>query len=423
MTELQWDQNALAGELHALLEELAEFNATPGEGITRLAFSRECREAAWWLRRLMESKKLDTRIDPTGAVIGRLEGDSPRTVVIASHYDTVQNGGKFDGAAGIICGILILSQLKKQGIRLPYSLEVIATHDEEGARFEAAYFSTKGMFGLLKMPEEELYDKNGISLSQAMKDNGVVVEKLPRAARRPGEIAAFFEIHIEQGIQLESAGIHIGLVDRIVGLRRSMITITGRPDHAGATPMPLRLDAMDNAARVIAEIGNMSRRRPGTVATVGQVLVEPNVVNIIARQVKFSLDIRTGCQQELDEMHDEVLKILREQMDSRLTWTVDDTLNTTPPGIMSPQLVGLLEEECRRERIDAMHLNSGAGHDSLVAAGQVPTAMLFVPSKDGRSHCPEEETDCRDLALACNVLANVLLRLPEELDFSYVSER
>lgn len=406
------NDNAIKNKIEKMLKETAGFNASPLKGITRLPFTKEAKDAAGYILENMREAGLKARQDESGAVIGRLDGESSKTVIIASHYDTVKNGGAYDGMAGIICGIQIAEQLLKEKQGFKHSLEIIATNDEEGARFKSGFLSSKAMTGILDMNElQSLKDSDGITLYTAMKNYGLIPEALENAKKDLNDILAFLEIHIEQGPVLEKNNKDLGIVDSIVGMRRAMVTISGQADHAGTTPMDMRHDAMEAAAEVISKVGDIAREYPDTVATVGHIKSFPNEVNIVCRQVVFSLDIRAVSEEIINTVYNRIVKLIIEASEKRrVAYSVEDTLNVKPEK-MDAELKKLIAETCAGKDYSYMHLNSGAGHDSLVAASKIPTAMLFVPSKNGRSHCEEEYTDTKYLLMAVDTIKDVIKKI------------
>ncbi|MCI2106640.1 MAG: M20 family metallo-hydrolase [Intestinimonas sp.] len=403
-----------AVRIESMLTRLAKITATPGQGVTRLPFTPEMSRAAVLLEEWMTDAGLAVRQDASGAVIGTLRGERDRTVVIASHYDSVQYGGAYDGSAGVVCGIEIARAFAKRGKPLD-TLAIVATNDEEGARFGSGFFSTKAFLG--QHTDESLSaakDACGISTLQAMRQFGLSPERLPEAAWDLEKVAAFLEIHIEQSTALEQAGAVLGIVTGIVGMRRRMITVYGRAGHAGTVPMLGRCDAMEIASAAISRVGDIARGFPQTVATVGHIAAESNEINTIAKQVTFSLDVRSPDLARLEATDRLILEELKQACD-RFGGRYETTVTLEqPPAPMDEGLQALLTA-CAKERGIPVHaLPSGAGHDSLLMASRVPTAMLFVPSRDGISHCPEEWSDCGHLAHAAGVACAAIEKIMKQ---------
>ena len=395
------------------LEALQKFTATPGGGVTRFPYTKEAREACEYLKERMEAVGLAVRLDNSGAVIGRLEGKSPATIMIGSHFDSVKHGGAYDGIAGVVCAIEVARLLKESGTELGYSLEVIATNDEEGARFNAGLFTGKVLLGQLTSDGlKAQVDADGVSVYQAMAAYGLKPEEI--AEHKRDDIKAFIEIHIEQGPVLEAEHKEIGIVDVIVGIKRARIRINGRADHAGTMPMHMRKDALEQATKVISKIGDRARLFRNCVATVGYLQVEPNVMNIIPQSVTFVVDIRGVDEETIMTQYYSLLADLdKMSLESGLTYDVENLLYAEPVR-MDEEIKCHFETSCIERQYDYMHLPSGAGHDAQIFGAQLPAAMLFVPSVGGRSHCPEEKSEAKDLAKAVLVAYDAIAGMMEE---------
>lgn len=391
------------------LKILSGFTSTIHNGVTRFPFTNEAKEAVEYLENEMKKIGLQTRIDESGAVIGRLEGKEKKAILIGSHYDSVKNGGEFDGIAGIVCGMEAARLLKEKNIIPKYSLEVIGTNDEEGARFKSGFFSSKAMLGQLSVSDlKNLKDSDNVSIYDAMKIYGLDPESLSNAARNLEDIKGFIEIHIEQGPILEKHQKEIGIVDAIVGIQRYIVNIDGRADHAGTTPMDMRIDAVEAASKIISNIGDIARSYKDAVATVGSIKVLPNEINTIAENVTFSIDIRSINQQDLDSIYKKIMGLIKQTTCKyHSKFLVTNTLSVKPI-TMNEKLKEKIKQSCNKRKFSYQHINSGAGHDSLVMAEAVDTAMIFVPSRDGRSHCKEEFTNYEHLAKATLVALDVI---------------
>ena len=380
--------------------------------MTRFPYTTEAREACAYLKERMEAVGLAVRMDNSGAVIGRLEGKSPATIMIGSHFDSVKHGGAYDGIAGVVCAIEVARLLKESGTELGYSLEVIATNDEEGARFNVGLFTGKVLLGQLSSEDlKAQVDADGVSVYQAMAAYGLNPEEI--AEHKRDDIKAFIEIHIEQGPVLEAEHKEIGIVDVIVGIKRARIRINGRADHAGTMPMHMRKDALEQATKVISKIGDRARLFRNCVATVGYLQVEPNVMNIIPQSVTFVVDIRGVDEETIMTQYYSLLADLdKMSLESGLTYDVENLLYAEPVR-MDEEIKGHFEMSCIERQYDYMHLPSGAGHDAQIFGAQLPAAMLFVPSAGGRSHCPEEKSEAKDLAKAVLVAYDALQTMCE----------
>lgn len=404
--------NLIAEKIKQQLLELTQFNATPGKGVTRFPFTAEAKAATEYLKHLMEEAGLKAGLDNSGSLIGRLEGEVPETIMIGSHLDSVKNGGAYDGIAGVVCAIAIAKEIVENKIPLHYSLEIIATNDEEGARFHTGLFSGKVMFGQLSVEDiKNQKDADGISVYQAMEEYGLEPDKIQDNVRT--DIKAFLEIHIEQGPVLEAAEKNIGIVDVIVGIQRTLVTIQGRADHAGTMPMNMRKDAMAMAAKAIAPLDERAKQYPNAVTTVGFVAIEPNVINIIPEKVTFAVDIRGVEETTIKGLNIALLEDLeRLSKNMGMSYTAESLLYAEPV-VMNEKIRSCYEDSCVKNAFPYMHLVSGAGHDAQIFGKEVPAAMLFVPSVAGRSHCPEEKSDEKNLAMAVKVAYDAVLQMNE----------
>lgn len=395
------------------LEELSRFTATPGQGCTRLPFTRETRQAADYLKAEMAGEGLEVWEDEAGNVFGRLPGRDPTLpcMMCGSHYDSVVCGGNYDGIAGVVCA-MELARLLKEGEPLKRDFVVAAFMDEEGCRFGGGYFGSRAITGQVD-PQycRRVKDRAGVSVYEMMEAYGLDPERVAEAAWTPGSIGHYLEIHIEQGPVLDARGIRLGLVDCIVGIQRYMVTIHGRSNHAGTTPMDMRLDAMDRAARVIARVGEIARAKgPGTVATVGYLEGTPSAYNIITGRVRFSVELRSTEEKIVDGMAEEIRQALEQETVGGLTYEME-LQSKSMPVRLSKAMADRNKEICGRLGESCLVMASGAGHDAQIIASQAETAMLFVPSKGGLSHCTEERSDCGDLARAVRVALELIRTL------------
>lgn len=400
------------------LEHLKKYTATPGDGCTRLPFTKEAKEAVEYLRSLMEEAGLEVHEDAAGNVIGILKGEDPEApcVMMGSHYDSVVNGGDFDGIAGAVCAIEAARQLKEKGITPKRNFAAVGFCDEEGMRFGTGYFGSGAMLGERDVEYcKKFKDTDGISIYEAMKGYGLDPEKIEEAKWKEGSIGHFLEVHIEQGPVLDAEGIEIGLVDCIVGIQRYMVTVHGRADHAGTTPMDMRMDAVDAATKVISKIPDWAREKAdGTVATIGYINTVPGGMNIVAEKCEFTVDIRSKNNDNINDITKRIRAALdREVKQMGGSYEMDNKLTITPVQL-SMDMLKVMENSCREHEISYKYLPSGAGHDALEIGQTIPTAMLFVPSKDGRSHCPVEFTKYSDFAKAAVLAAELAEKLLTE---------
>ena len=408
----------VTGRIARDLEHLKQFTATPGNGCTRLPFTKEAREAVNYLRQLMEEAGLEVTEDAACNVIGTLKGENPDEpcVMMVSHYDSVVNGGDYDGIAGVICAIEVARLLKEEGITPKRNFVAVGFCDEEGMRFGTGYFGSGAMLGHRDVEYTKNFaDTDGITIYEAMKGYGLDPEKIGEAAWKEGSIGHFLEAHIEQGPVLDAEGTELGLVEGIVGIQRYMVTVHGRADHAGTTPMDMRMDAVDAATKVISKIADWAREKAdGTVSTVGYINTVPGGMNIVAEKVEFTVDIRSMNNDNINDITNRIRKALdKEVAEFGGSYEMDNKLTITPVHL-SEEMLDIMEEDCKAKGYSYRRMPSGAGHDSLEIGQSIPTVMIFTPSKDGRSHCPVEFTKYSEFAKAATIMKDLAKRYLEK---------
>jgi allantoate deiminase len=295
---------------------------------------------------------------------------------------------------------------KENGFKLKYPVEFIAMIEEEGGRFGGGLFASRAMTGNVD-PEslDKFKDKDGISIGEAMKNFGFDPDKIKQAVRKPSEIKNFLELHIEQGPVLENSGTDIGIVDYVVGIEEFEVIVNGRPDHAGTTPMNMRANALDAAAPVLGKIGEFAiEAGEGTVATVGILNIKPGAANIVPGEISFTVDIRSKKEECINSVHNKIIDLLKQTTEKEnCTYKVIDRLKV-PPVKFDETIVNDLASLCDELGLKSKVMLSGAGHDAMVMASITNTGMIFVPSKNGRSHCPEEGTEYEDLQKGIELL-------------------
>ena len=398
--------------LSASLAQLSRFGAHPDGGAQRIAFSEPELLARRWLIAAMEAAGLRVRTAAAGNVVGRREGREPLPAILGgSHLDTVPRGGHFDGALGVMAALETMRSLADRGIRTRHPLEMVAWCDEEGAHFGNGLFGSRAATG--GVPEEELsrVDEDGVSLHDWMERYRLQPRALDRAILDPGDFHAAFELHIEQGANLDRDGERIGIVGGIVGIHRFEARISGFQNHAGTTPMADRRDAMLTAARLIVAVHQEIRALPGDqVGNVGQLEVSPDAANVVPGAVRFPIELRDLEDRVVDDIMARIRgRAARLAGDTGCGITTARTLRE-PPAWMDPGLRDLLRREAAAVGEDPLDLASRAGHDSQNTARHgIPTAMIFVPSRDGISHAPGEWTSAPDCARGADLLCRAIL--------------
>ncbi|OMD39242.1 Zn-dependent hydrolase [Paenibacillus odorifer] len=400
-------------KLLELLEELGAYTAS-GPGVTRLLYTKEWRQAQIFLQQKMVGFGLKVTTDKVGNVYGRLCGRSPEEKVIltGSHIDTVVNGGKYDGAYGIAAAMVALQVLQMNYGQPKRTLEVVSFCEEEGSRFPLAYWGSGHVTERYDGSEAATCkDADGISLQAAMEEFSFLQGVTDGNGAR-NDIGAFVELHIEQGIILEKTDTQIGVVQGIVGQRRYMVKVSGVANHAGTTPMLMRQDALASAVEMLYVLeGAAKLAGEPLVATSGKLEVHPNTPNVIPGEVLFTLDIRHIEEDDLECFCAKLFSRYYEITAERgVTLEVTPVLHTLPAP-MDTKFSTALENICRQQGKTYRTMVSGAGHDAQLFAPRCPTAMIFVPSRAGISHSPEEYTSPKQLAAGLEVLTAMLYEL------------
>lgn len=395
--------------IEAELEAAARFGGE-GTGVTRFAWSSELAAASAWLCDRLRDLGLEASIDAAGNVFGRWQAGSGKAVLVGSHLDTVPRGGRYDGALGVLSGLEAIRLLRERGVEPSRPVWLASFMDEEGSRFRTGMLGSRAFVGEPLEGLGERADADGITLRDAMASLGYDLDRLGDAAG-VDRIGAYLELHIEQGPRLERSGVDVGVVTGIVGLVSFRARLVGQANHAGTTPMEGRRDALVGAARAVLALRDEALRRDDMTANVGIISVEPGGFNVIPGVCEFTIDVRSptvagfGAVQAF--VHDSLRRIAdEEQLGLELTET-----HRLDPCPMDPALVETLERAASLEQASSLRLPSGAGHDAMILGRHVPAAMLFVPSRNGVSHTPEEYTEPRYCDLGVRVLARALEEL------------
>jgi len=406
-------------------EDLAQFTETPGE-LTVTYMTPAHRQAAQWIADQMQSAGFDEVFeDAVGNVVGRYKADAQasesgsKALMTGSHYDTVRNGGKYDGRIGILIPIEVVRAMSSVGQRLPFDLEVIGFSEEEGVRFKCTFLGSGAVAGRFDQTTLEATDSSGRRLADVLKEQGRVLDKpaLQAMARNPENYLGFVEIHIEQGPVLTRAGIPLGLVTSINGSARFMVQITGMASHAGTTPMGARRDAAAAAAEFMVALERTAGDLEDCVATVGQLQVVNGSTNVVPGHVSLSLDLRAPTNEQRDQLVKSTMSLLESICGKRgLGYSVEQTLlaSAAPSDV---GLSGAWQRAIESTGLPAHPLPSGAGHDAMKLHEVMPQAMLFVRGeKLGISHNPLESSTSHDLQLGCEAFIHLLDQL--SVDYS-----
>lgn len=409
--------NINAARLNQSLNELGKFGET-SEGMDRLAFSPADVESRDYTMELMREAGLEVRIDAGGNIIGRRAGsdDSLPAIAMGSHTDTVPLGGKYDGALGVMGAIEVVKTLAENGHVTRHPIEAIVFTNEEGTRFHRWLIGSRAMAGMLETEDLAAVDAEGVTLTERMGDIGGDLSRVGEAARRPGDLAAYFELHIEQGPYLYRSGVPIGVVTGITGRGVFELDINGMSNHAGTTPMGERRDALVAASKLVVQVQRMAAEDEIVrVATAGALDVLPNAVNVVPGRATLGVEIRDLDMAALEAAEREIVRMARqsEQQDG-----VQISINRhrfTDAMPITPDMQGWVGEAAERAGFAWQRVPSGAGHDAQAIATIAPMAMLFVPSVRGISHAIEEYSSPEDCANGTQVLLELLLLADERL--------
>ncbi len=395
------------------IQKLSQYGSHPQGGTNRVAYSKADVEGRKYVMSLMSEAGLTVTIDAAGNMIGRCKGknaDLP-PIVFGSHIDTVPEGGNFDGSLGVIAAIESVQVLHESKVQTDHSLEVIAFSDEEGG-----LVGSRALTGDLTDEFLEIDSYSGKTIKEGIRFIGGNPKRLSDVLRKDGDIRAFIELHIEQGANLYSKQIPIGVVEGIVGINWWDVTITGAANHAGTTPMDNRKDAMLAAAHLTVAVNAVATSIPGSqVATVGRIFVEPGAPNVIPGKVVMSLEIRDLSSKKIDtvfsKVKEEARRIERET-GTTISFAEIDVVKPTPT---NEHVRSIIAEAAKSLGLRFQFMASGAGHDAQVMAKVAPMGMIFVPSVDGISHSPKEFTNLQDMVNGANVLLHSILKIDESI--------
>lgn len=404
-------RSSLGDEIVGRINQLGTISETP-EHLARVFLSPEHRIAADLILSWMVAAGMTARLDAIGNVCGRYEGERPGLpcLMLGSHYDTVRDAGKWDGPLGVVTAISCVADLHKRGKRLPFAIEVVGFADEEGVRFASTLLGSRAVAGTFVESVLGGKDRAGITMREAMVAFGLDPDHIGAAARAPGELLAYVELHIEQGPVLEANNLPVGVVTAIAGATRLAANLTGMAGHAGTVPMALRRDALTGAAECIVAIEELCRTDPdGLVGTVGYINAMPGATNVIPGKVSFTMDIRAPTDTHRRKAVADIVRRVESIARTRaLALQVDVTHeNRTVP--CAPWLKAQVADAVAAEGFAVFELPSGAGHDGMAMIDISDVAMIFVRCRGGISHHPDEHVETSD----ADAGARVLLRLIE----------
>jgi len=363
----------------------------------------------WFVQKLIDAD-LAVIVDAAGNIFGRLDGEGP-AVISGSHIDTIMNGGFYDGAIGVLSVLECIRTIKEKSVTVSAPLEVVSFADEE--EWFYGFLGSYALTDQLKNAAlDKVYDINGQSLEAAMSKAGLNLAFIEQAHRPKKDIKAFVELHIEQGPLLEQTGDVIGVVGNVKGDYRYGITFTGKRNHAGS-PMQGRRDPMRAAVHIISYMYTQFEaiEAPDLLLTVGAIQVDPCIETVIPASVYFSIDFRTRDKEILLKLSDRLQQEAHRLADVRGLKLTIEPLITVDPVLFDDHVLDAIRQAATDLDLKWCHISSGAGHDGQVMGMYVPSAMIFVPSQGGRSHCPEEHTAFEHIEAGANVLLNTLVKL------------
>jgi allantoate deiminase len=396
-----------AGLVEQMVMDLGRFGAHSGTGVWRTVYSPEWVDAVAQYSAWCEAAGLEVRRDAVGNVWGKLGGREPgKSIVSGSHIDTQRPGGRYDGALGALAALIAIKTLKEQFGQPRRTLEALSLCEEESSRFPTAgFWGSRAIIGRIAPgTAEAMMGFGGETMAEAMGAVGLDPARIPEAKR--DDIEAFIELHIEQGPILEQARLPVAIVDAITGMRHTEVTLTGVANHAGALPMDMRNDPMAGFAEIASGVINTAHRlgRPA-VTTIGRIAVEPNGGAIIPREVTFTLDARhpdPSARARLYALHEGLIQEVAERRGLTATSRI---LFDHQPCLSDPEIVAMLERVAAEQGVPTLTMASGAGHDTQQLARIARVAMIFIRSRDGRSHTPEEFSSVDDMVAGITVLA------------------
>jgi len=399
--------------LQSDIETLAGIGRDEDYGIYRMAFSEGDMQGREWFKNKVKEAGLEFFQDGAANMYARYQWDDKRpSVMMGSHMDTVPAAGHLDGALGVIVALECLRCIKEQNLEVDFPLEAVAFSDEEG-RF-GGMLGSQAIAGMLT-PEKivNAMDLNGVTLIDAMKEFGLDAMNALHAKRNPDSIHSFFELHIEQGPMLDQMGISIGNVDAITGLFKWDVSLIGTPNHAGTTPMDMRKDAFMGLSEFASQVKRIldENGSPRSVATIGRVEISPGAANVIPGKVEFSLEARDTNPDVLDDLANAFRKSLSAIARKHELMFEFRVLSEISPVKSDSGIVETVENVCKSLKIPFLQMASGAAHDTQIMANITRAGMIFVPSKDGRSHSLAEWTDMDDIEKGANVALNTMYRI------------
>jgi len=404
----------LAKQVMQRCDYLANFSESP-DGLTRTYLSEPMHDTHEAITEWMEAVGMSVGVDAVGNITGHYlsKSESPKTLLIGSHLDTVKNAGKYDGIIGVLLGLALVEYCYEQALELPFNINVIGFSEEEGVRFSMPFIGSKAITGTLDESVFERVDDNDITMREVISGFGKNCDELVKCKLDSDNLLGFIEIHHEQSRNLDKQGKSLGIVSAIVGQSRAKLSFTGRAGHAGTENMIDRKDALAAAAEFILAVESIGLSTDALVATVGECSVTPSVVNVIPALAELSLDVRHGS----DDIRTQAFEACKQKAEAiadtrglELSWTSTDPQKAID---MDKPFSDIM----RRAAPDAPTMVSGAGHDAMVLASFCPTCLMFIRDPLGLSHHPDETVEVEDVEVTIEALANFVKELSKELAY------
>lgn len=382
-------------------------------GLTRRFATTQHRQANNQVGEWMRAAGMQVHEDAIGNIVGRYEGAQPNApaIMLGSHLDTVVMAGKYDGMLGVLTALACVEHLSDAGKRLPHAIEVIGFSDEEGVRYQSTFLGSRAVSGDFDMAVLDRLDKDGISMRDALRAFSRRQLNVADAARKPEDIIAYLEVHIEQGPRLELENLSVGAVTAIAGATRMVVTLKGEAGHAGTVPMTGRRDALAAAAECILGIERLSIGPADLVGTVGAIRVEPDASNVIPGFVEFSVDLRATDDERRRQAVEEVVQHLQQVATDRALDIGIEHVHEENSVACDKGLIGHIGRAIAKQGGRVLELSSGAGHDAAAMHSITPVGMIFVRCAGGVSHNPAESVLTEDAAMSAEVLMQTVLNL------------
>lgn len=414
LTQAQSDLKVNQDRLSNSIEQLSTFGKNSAGGSDRVAFSKYDIAAREYVKELMQQAGLEASVDYAGNLIGKKSGNNPnlKPIAFGSHIDEVPNGGDYDGPVGSMSAIEVVQTLSENKFVTDHPLEVIIFTNEEGG-----VVGSRALAGQLSQEALQVKSSSGLTQYEGIKAIGGNPDRIDELKRNSGDLAAFLELHIEQGGNLDREGIDIGVVEGIVAIEWYEFTFKGFANHAGTTPMNMRKDPMLPAASLVLAVNEIVNSFDGAqVATVGKIEAFPGAGNVIPGEVKLNVEIRDLSSEKIQKVYqaiEERAYMLAKESDTEVSVLHIEV--ASKPALANPEIQKVIESSAKELGLSSMYLPSGAGHDAQEMARFTPIGMIFIPSKDGISHSPQEYSSPEDIANGANVLLKTILTLDKSL--------